>query len=79
MRSGTRQSLHAVIRLRHILEVGLGSGYWIREHTFWQRKQDLRERDVLQAVYRNPDVPLEIRIMAAGGALRVEKPVLSTS
>ena len=33
----------------------------------------------LQAVYRNPDVPLEIRIMAAGRALRVEKPVLSAS
>ena len=33
----------------------------------------------LQAVYRNPEVPLEIRIMAAGRALRVEKPVLSAS
>ena len=33
----------------------------------------------LQAVYKNPDVPLEIRIMAAGRALRVEKPVLSAS
>ena len=33
----------------------------------------------LQAVYRNPDVPLEIRIMAAGRALRVEKPTLSAS
>jgi hypothetical protein len=31
----------------------------------------------LQAVYKNPDVPLEIRIAAAGRALRVEKPVLS--
>jgi hypothetical protein len=31
----------------------------------------------LQAVYRNPEVPLEIRIMAAGKALRVEKPALS--
>ena len=33
----------------------------------------------LQAVYRNPDVPLEVRIMAAGRALRVEKPTLSAS
>lgn len=33
----------------------------------------------LQAVYRNPDVPLEIRIMAAGRALRVEKPTLVAS
>ena len=33
----------------------------------------------LQAVYKNPEVPLEIRIMAAGRALRVEKPVLSAS
>ena len=33
----------------------------------------------LQAVYRNPDVPLEIRIMAAGRALRVEKPTLAAS
>ena len=33
----------------------------------------------LQAVYRNPDVPLETRIMAAGRALRVEKPTLSAS
>ena len=33
----------------------------------------------LQAVYRNPEVPLEIRIAAAGRALRVEKPVLSAS
>ena len=33
----------------------------------------------LQAVYRNPNVPLEIRIMAAGRALRVEKPTLSTT
>jgi hypothetical protein len=33
----------------------------------------------LQAVYRNPEVPLEIRIMAAGRALRVEKPSLSAS
>ena len=31
----------------------------------------------LQAVYRNPNVPLEIRIQAAGRALRVEKPVLA--
>jgi hypothetical protein len=31
----------------------------------------------LQAVYRNPNVPLEVRIMAAGRALRVEKPTLS--
>lgn len=33
----------------------------------------------LQAVYRNPQVPLEIRIMAAGRALRVEKPTLVAS
>ncbi len=33
----------------------------------------------LQAVYCDPDVPLETRIMAAGKALRVEKPVLSAS
>jgi hypothetical protein len=33
----------------------------------------------LQAVYRNPAVPLEVRIMAAGRALRVEKPTLSAS
>ena len=33
----------------------------------------------LQAVYRNPNVPLETRIMAAGRALRVEKPTLSAS
>lgn len=33
----------------------------------------------LQAVYRNPEVPLEVRIMAAGRALRVEKPALSAS
>ncbi len=31
----------------------------------------------LTAVYRNPAVPLEIRIMAASKALRVEKPALS--
>ena len=31
----------------------------------------------LQAVYRNPEVPLEVRIQAAGRALRVEKPTLS--
>lgn len=31
----------------------------------------------LQAVYKNPNVPLETRIMAASRALRVEKPVLS--
>jgi hypothetical protein len=33
----------------------------------------------LQAVYRDPGVPLEIRIMAAGRALRVEKPALSAT
>ena len=33
----------------------------------------------LAAVYRDPAVPLDIRIMAAGRALRVEKPALSAS
>ncbi len=33
----------------------------------------------LTAVYRDPAVPLDIRIMAAGRALRVEKPALSAS
>ena len=33
----------------------------------------------LTAVYRNPAVLLETRIMAAGKALRVEKPALSAS
>ncbi len=33
----------------------------------------------LAAVYRDPAVPLEIRITAAGRALRVEKPALSAS
>ncbi len=33
----------------------------------------------LAAVYRDPAVPLEIRIMAASKALRVEKPALSAS
>jgi hypothetical protein len=33
----------------------------------------------LQAVYKNPDVPLEIRIQAASRALRVEKPILSAN
>jgi hypothetical protein len=33
----------------------------------------------LQAVYQDPKLPLEIRIMAAGRALRVEKPTLSAS
>jgi len=36
-------------------------------------------RAFLQAVYRDPNIPLEIRIAAAGRALRVEKPVLSSS
>lgn len=31
----------------------------------------------LQSVYRNPEVPLEVRILAASRALRVEKPSLS--
>lgn len=31
----------------------------------------------LATVYKNPDFPIEIRILAAGRALRVEKPVLS--
>lgn len=31
----------------------------------------------LKAVYQNPKVPLEVRIQAAGRALRVEKPTLS--
>jgi hypothetical protein len=33
----------------------------------------------LAAVYRDPAVPLETRIMAAGRALRVEKPALSVT
>jgi hypothetical protein len=33
----------------------------------------------LQAVYKNPALPIEVRIQAAGRALRVEKPVLSAS
>jgi hypothetical protein len=33
--------------------------------------------DFLESVYKNPAIPLEVRIMAAGRALRVEKPVLS--
>ena len=33
----------------------------------------------LQAVYKNPNIPLEVRIMAAGRALRVEKPALSAT
>ena len=32
----------------------------------------------LASVYKNPSLPLELRIMAASRALRVEKPVLST-
>ena len=32
----------------------------------------------LASVYKKPRVPLELRIMAASRALRVEKPVLST-
>ena len=32
----------------------------------------------LATVYKNPDFPIEIRILAAGKALRVEKPVLSS-
>ena len=32
----------------------------------------------LASVYKNPRLPLELRIMAASRALRVEKPVLST-
>jgi len=31
----------------------------------------------LQSVYKNPEVPLEVRILAATKALRVEKPALS--
>lgn len=33
----------------------------------------------LQAVYRDPNMPIEVRIAAAGRALRVEKPVLSAA
>ena len=33
----------------------------------------------LQWVYKNPDFPIEVRIQAAGRALRVEKPTLSAS
>ncbi|MGF1660589.1 MAG: hypothetical protein ACFCUS_14290 [Rubrimonas sp.] len=33
----------------------------------------------LVAVYRNPAVPLELRIMAASRALKVEKPALSAA
>ena len=32
----------------------------------------------LSSVYKNPDFPIEVRILAAGKALRVEKPVLSS-
>ena len=32
----------------------------------------------LASVYKNPRLPLELRILAASRALRVEKPVLST-
>ena len=31
----------------------------------------------LMSVYKNPEFPIEVRILAAGRALRVEKPVLS--
>jgi hypothetical protein len=31
----------------------------------------------LQSVYKNPEVPIEVRIVAATKALRVEKPALS--
>lgn len=33
----------------------------------------------LQAVYKNPEIPLEVRISAAGKSLRFEKPALSSS
>lgn len=33
----------------------------------------------LQAVYKNPDMPIEVRIMAASRALRVEKPSLAAT
>lgn len=33
----------------------------------------------LQTVYRDPSMPIEVRIAAAGRALRVEKPVLSAA
>ncbi|MEH6726879.1 MAG: hypothetical protein V7703_12025 [Hyphomicrobiales bacterium] len=33
----------------------------------------------LQTVYRDPNMPIEVRIAAAGRALRVEKPVLSAA
>jgi hypothetical protein len=33
----------------------------------------------LTAVYKHPGVPMELRIMAAKAALRVEKPALSTT
>lgn len=33
----------------------------------------------LQAVYKNPNIPVEVRIMAASRALRVEKPALSAT
>lgn len=33
----------------------------------------------LQTVYRDPNMPIEVRITAAGRALRVEKPVLSAA
>ena len=33
--------------------------------------------DFLMAVYKNPAIPLDVRIVAASRALRVEKPLLS--
>ena len=40
-------------------------------------KQEATSLDLLQAVYRNPDVPLSVRMRAAGMAIPYEFPKLS--